>query len=320
LRRVEPLESLIAKLPEDPDPARSASSGIEWDALLASATREGVDGVLLWHALQGDFSAPLHESLERELAIRRLSQEPVHASLHDALGALESAALRPVALKGPVLAERLYPTPFLRRSADVDLLVASRDLEAAVAALEVAGFRASESIPPITERNSSRCRRGSVELLRPGSPALELHFRLFIGFGAVLPAEDFLERTVHHTTSRGRATRVLAPEDELLYLAVHAAGHGFERLVWLYDMKLLVRRGLDADAVAERARHAGLGRAYEFAIETLARRLAFRVSDISPSPRSALARALLATERRLHERSRGALWTRKLYRAVLSGS
>ncbi len=319
----DPLDALLTVLPEDPDAARRLSAGVgDWDTLLAGASREGVDGVLLWHALRGELELPPHlrEAAERELAVRRLSQQPVHACLDDALAALETSGVRALALKGPALAERLYPEPSLRRSADVDLLVASADLDPALAALEAAGFRVSESVPPASERASPRCRRGSVELLRPNSPALELHFRLFVGFGALLRAEDFLERSIPHTTSRGRATRVLAPDDELLYLAVHAAGHGFERLIWLYDMKLLVRRGVDPGVVAKRAREAGLARAYAFSVETLARRLDCNVPGTPSfrSVRSSLARAILRIERRFEERSRGALWTRKLYRAVLS--
>ncbi len=49
-------------------------------------------------------------------------------------------------------------------------------------------------------------------------------------------------------------------EDELIYLTAHAAGHSFIRLVWLYDVKLLVRRHaeLDWERVADRAAALGV--------------------------------------------------------------
>ena len=39
----------------------------------------------------------------------------------------------------------------------------------------------------------------------------------------------------------------LAAEDEFVYLAVHAAAHGFVRLMWLYDLKLLCAKYHDDD-------------------------------------------------------------------------
>jgi hypothetical protein len=95
---------------------------------------------------------------------------------------------------------------------------------------------------------------------------VELHFRALVGFGGTLPAEDLLGRT-SSSEFLGKPVRLLAPEDEALYLAVHAAGHGLARLLWLVDLKVLLAQhpGLDWGAVVARARGCGLRRAAAFA-------------------------------------------------------
>jgi hypothetical protein len=67
------------------------------------------------------------------------------------------------------------------------------------------------------------------------------------------------------------AIRVASAEDELVYLAVHAAAHRFGRLAWLHDIRLVVERmtraGLHTSAA--RAREWGVGRALSLAGELL---------------------------------------------------
>ena len=140
------------------------------------------------------------------------------------MGEIFSAANVPVvALKGPLLAERLYPEGALRPSVDLDLLVAEDDLERAVAALEGAGWRADSGPTAVYARQHHH----HLQLRREGQPPLELHFRARVGFGTVMPAADLIARSRAVVGARGRGLRILAPEDEFVYLAVHAAAHGY---------------------------------------------------------------------------------------------
>jgi hypothetical protein len=108
---------------------------------------------------------------------------------------------------------------------------------------------------------------------------VELHFRLLTGFGAALAGEDALVRA-RAFEMEGRTVRVLAPDDELLYLAVHAANHLFARLSWLYDLKLLLRQSaIDWETVVMRARAAGLQGPAGVAFSLLRRALAAPVPE-----------------------------------------
>ena len=77
-----------------------------------------------------------------------------------------------MALKGPLLAERIYPEGALRPSVDLDLLVAENDLGRAVAALERAGWEADAGPTAVYARRHHH----HLQLRREGQPPLELIF------------------------------------------------------------------------------------------------------------------------------------------------
>jgi hypothetical protein len=299
----EALRALAAAVPGDPEALRAACGRVaDWDSLAAEAERDGLTGIL-WRDLERAGVAPPPRAarrIEEFVALQRLRQPRLDAGLAGALGALAAAGVSCALLKGPLLGERLYGEAALRPSVDLDLLVAAADLDRAAAALGAAGWR----VPGGPTARWQRRHHHHLVLDRPGAPDLELHFRALTGFGGVLPAEDLLARAAPGEF-RGWPVRLLAPEDEVLHLAVHAAGHGLGRLLWLMDLKALLvsRPGLDWDAVAERARACGVSRAAAWAFAAAA--------DLG-APVPPAARALSARRRRAAERAaRAALrWRR----------
>ena len=104
-------------------------------------------------------------------------------------------------------------------------------------------------------------------------------------------------------TRDGDRTWILAPEDEVLYLAVHAARHRFSRLGWLVDLELLIERHpeLAWDAVGARAGALHVRRAAAVAFAVLEKRLrvalppAARAALPKPDLRVRAARLLIST-------------------------
>jgi len=236
-------------------------------ALFARAERHGLAGVLLdMHRASG---RELPADLSEELALREVARECDHAA-HLAMlrridEILADRGIRAVALKGALLAERLYDRPAARPTTDVDVLVAHDDLDAAAEALRVLGYEPSRA--PSEAR--FRAEGHHIHLVRPDAPCIELHFHAFRGFGSVLRSEPLVERSVEVPALAFRSLRALSPADELVYLAVHAASHRFMRLGWLYDLWLL-RKKVNDDVVAcafERAREARMARPFAFALE-----------------------------------------------------
>jgi hypothetical protein len=187
------------------------------------------------------------------------------------LAALAKAGLRAVALKGPVLAERLYGDPSLRYSSDLDILVSPHDLEPTSDLLQSLGYQERGGPYGRYERSHTH----NLSFFHARHPLVELHFHLLVEFGVTVPAEDFLSRAVPYRAQDGTDCWVLSPADEAFYLCLHAVHHEFARFCWLYDIWTLVRLhpGLDWDDVYARAEQGGVRQALCFSLELLRRRL-----------------------------------------------
>ena len=235
------LDDLLRLLLDRPASFRGASPKVrDWDSLFDKATSHGLEAVLHGAACGVGIRlpGPLRERIERQIALADLGQERLVAALDGALACLNKAGIRAVALKGPVLAERLFGNPLLRRSADLDLLVAEDNLVAAVGALEGAGF-----YPEPHRFREIYYRRYHHHIhLRRGTLLLELHFRLQTGFGTTVASEDFVSRACRHRTKSGLPTWILRPEDEFFYLSVHCCRHRFRSLNWFYELTIFLKR------------------------------------------------------------------------------
>ncbi len=257
-----PLLRLLRALPArvEPPEANAASQ------LVASARRHALSA-LVRHALAegGVTLPPPHdEDLRRDAGDVVGTNLRLKALLLESLDALAAEGVQaPVVLKGYPLAARLYPQPLLRPSTDVDLLVSEADLAAAHRALEKPGLRRVLD-PGYGDYLSHHHHYSYVG----AAGTVELHFRPAFGLGSALCSGAMFDRAVS-LALEGRAVRHLAPEDELLYLCVHAAQHAFVRVGWLHDLKLLIgaSSGLDWRVLVERARASGMGVAVRTALE-----------------------------------------------------
>ena len=94
--------------------------------------------------------------------------------------------------------------------------------------------------------------------MAPGGLLVEMHrtFALDGPYGRDLG--EVFARRIHVETPDG-VVPVLAHEDAVIQLALHAAGHGAERLAWLVDLAGYARRQpVDWTAAAARARGWGV--------------------------------------------------------------
>jgi hypothetical protein len=276
-----PLERLLTLVPGDPPALADASRNIDdWNAVATEAREHGLFGVMV-HACQ-EAGCRVPDAIQRDFVRHQTIASVWHAhllaSLEELAGIFHGARIPAVALKGPLLAERLYPHGALRPCVDLDLLVSDHDLDAALGALTAAGWVADAGPTAAYARQHHH----HLQMRRAGRPPLELHFRARAGFGTVLPSAPLIERSIEANPSSGRGFRTLAPVDEFVYLAVHAAGHGFTRLMWLYDLKLLLRRyaaDIDWNLVVDRAREVGTLTALAFACGLLRERLSVPVPN-----------------------------------------
>lgn len=154
-------------------------------------------------------------------------------ALPDLLATLAAADCRPLPFKGPDLALRAHGDESLRPCEDLDILVSADRLGAARAALMARGFTPALALTEREQAAHDRAGWGCV-LRSPGHEFMvELSCR-------VLPAYFGCRWTRADLADAPGARR---PESaaELTALALHAAKHGWSRLLWLADLAALWR-------------------------------------------------------------------------------
>ncbi len=268
--------------PAPKDVATAIDAGADLDLAADIAVAERVSP-LLWRALRAanvatgpaQWAATLEGDERRCYARSRLAL-PQLGPL--ALAPLGDAGLEALVIKGAALVGR-YPDPALRPMDDLDLVLPPDHIEAAVRALEAAGWT----------RQPSTVARHEVNLTHsalPGFP-IDLHRGLATWrTRANRLGSDQLWAARRPTTMCGAPSYVLPPELELVMLAAHAAKpfHTFDRLIWTVDVGVVVDHaehagGLDWDRVARLADETRCRTAVAVALEQ-----ATRLGVTSPAP------------------------------------
>jgi hypothetical protein len=238
------------------------------ERLVDLAISEGLAGPA--GALLGPFLAPDHGArLLRRARVELVRHHAYLGLLEKVAGSLEQAGVTWVVLKGPVLAELAYhgsPHGY----ADVDLLVAPRQMKRAIDALEAIGATPAER----DWRSLAEEAKGQLSMAVSGSPIIDLHWHLVYLRSARerwrISSDELLERR-RRVRLGGVQAWSLDPEDLTAHVALHASFGAAEQLrrlldvdraiaCWTPDWELLVRRchswrvGLPVGVVLNRAR------------------------------------------------------------------
>ncbi len=158
--------------------------------------------------------------------------------LAELLSACQEAAVELIVLKGAALAETVYPRPSLRPFGDIDVLVRASDACRAQAVLSELGYVADAD----AWADLAAGRSCEVNFFRNAAHepvVIELHTDLLNN--ALLRPQVFLDHGGLWRRSRaaclaGENARVLGPEDQILHLCLHLAGHYFDAPQSVRDM------------------------------------------------------------------------------------
>lgn len=165
-----------------------------------------------------------------------------YAEMTKIIGLFNGAEIPVVVLKGPALAETIYPDPALRVYGDIDVLIHESDLRQASDILRHRGYIEDheDEKPHRLHPSHGIFQR---KFLQPVSGhCIEVHCdHLQIGLEPVGMDEIWKDAQEHHF-GRARA-RVLERHDLFVQLCVHLMRHGFERLAWFKDLDLIIRAG-----------------------------------------------------------------------------
>jgi len=240
--------------------AAAARAGVDPTRLAEIARRHRVGGLVMRRlrtAGVADLEAASEVATAAETAgVRGLRMASGLARVLDLFG---EAGIRPLALKGPIMAAELYGDVGARPSGDLDLLVRADDQTQARHTLVKAGFRAD---PPLDEQ-------GALDYLAAG---FAYSFRddaqdLIVEVHPSLAHRDFrFEPDMEQLWDRaipariaGRTVLTLSPEDRFLFLCVHGAKHEWDQLIWVCDVAEAIRSGdvLDWTIIARQAVETG---------------------------------------------------------------
>jgi hypothetical protein len=158
------------------------------------------------------------------------------------LDAWAAAGVSALVFKGLGVAHLLYPAPYLRPRADIDVLVPERELQRAEPVLLDDGW-----IRPVEREVAITAAQRHYEKSGPAGTTLHLDLHWKIAnprvFADVLPFDDVRARA-RPIPALGTAARTLCAVDALLVACVHRVAHHADRvdLLWLWDIHLLIER------------------------------------------------------------------------------
>lgn len=184
-----------------------------------------------------------------------------------AFDAFDAAGIPFIVLKGAAFGEGYYPSPELRHTGDVDVLVSPHQLDAAAAALVASGWTRGKA-----ESFMARHMRHLPPVVHPSGLPLELHRGLAVSY-YTLPYALLWQRSVWASVA-GRRVRVLGPEDSLLHMCLHGMG-GERWLRWIIDACFLFEKhdGLDWDVFLNTTAQARAALPMHAALTYLARQM-----------------------------------------------
>lgn len=235
-------------------------SHVDVPKLVRAAAWHRVDGCVwlsLGRTLTNTTDKPEVRAALDKLENQYLASVAHHLRVLDGLArlvrAFDAAAIPFAVVKGPALAELVYPRPDLRSYQDLDVLVSPQSFGPALAALEDIGA-------VVLDANwimMTECAAGEVHVDLGDDVLLDLHWSMFNEF-AVRRALTIDTQTVLCRAERvrlaGISAAVLEPTDALLHVALHACMAGANRLGWLKDFEQSVAHRSDGwQALVERA-------------------------------------------------------------------
>ena len=251
---------------------------LNWKELSQTAWRHGIAPLLFKHvrSFASEFIPETAFNGLRQMYVGSAFRGHVHsAALQEVERCFARHHLEVIALKGAALSRSLYRDVALRPFADIDLLVPESQIDAAKAALGEIGYALA---PELLSETLNRKYHFNLPLARraPVPVHIELHWRLTDPFTTIHFNHDGLFARAKIDPRLG--SRILAKEDDLVYLAAHLDSHGYfnrivlsgnanldmfclhelsaDRLIWFTDLHEIILGQIDWTVVIENARTA----------------------------------------------------------------
>lgn len=252
------------------DPPEQVASGdavpdADWTEAVRLALDHGTAG-LLCRGLQrlSDEAIPagMAEAAGTYLAEAETQGRARIANLFTILDMLAGAGIGALAYKGPALATLAYDCPWIRPSRDLDVIVARSDMKPAIAALARLGYRSEHDDLSPRVTTALHDYAGQDILFAEGRMPVEPHCAFTPAALAVRIDMEGIRARARTIVIDDREIATLGVEDTILTACLHIWKSRRWRLLCIADVAALLHchPGVDWDALAMRARDAGLRR------------------------------------------------------------
>lgn len=235
---------------------------INWSHLIDAAENQRVVS-LIYNFFHNNFPELIPKDMAyylndkfKKISLRNLVMIRELIQLLDAFSSIEISS---VPFKGPVMAIDLYGDLSMRQFSDLDLLIHLADLDKASEILLENGyepeyrFNRSQLSAFIKSDHHQRFVNPNLGIM------VELHWSIYPPIYKIprIDMGDIWKRAEKNTVF-GREVLGFSQSDLLLYLCVHGAKHGWERLSWICDLAMLIKKNeVDFDGVIRLAEEAG---------------------------------------------------------------
>ena len=257
-----PATKLVCALLRDESPAYPVSADdTAVEAFIRHARYHGVTPLLdarFRGAPASTWPEAIRSTCREDALVYAMQESARRAELLRVLTELQKAGVRPLLLKGTALAYSLYPNPALRPRGDTDLLIPESQLDQVAMVLARVGYaRGSAVTGELISYQANWIRHHGVAITHN----LDVHWRINNSqiLAKVLSYDELDARALPLPALTPHA-RGLASVHALLLACIHRAGHanapyyvdgqphlGGNRLIWLYDIHLLVTQMSDSD-------------------------------------------------------------------------
>lgn len=161
--------------------------------------------------------------------------------LTQVLEALINAAIPVMVLKGADIAETQYRRPQLRHYSDIDLMVHPEDLQATIAILKQLGYRYYQEyrFEPLSRQRAAFVYMKEHDV---GYLLFEIHTSPHSNEMGISFEPERIWQRARPITVASVNVYGMGLEDLFIYLCWHYRSHTFSRLIWLYDIAVMLTR------------------------------------------------------------------------------
>jgi len=224
----------------------------QWQALVTWAQQQRVAALLYYRLRQHGVDKALPAVIRTQLKAYHqqvaVNNMVLYHHLKQLLAALQAAAIPAILLKGAYLGHTLYPEIALRQMADIDLLVQPEDLAQVVTIVTNLGYQSAQPIDDLQPYLGHK--HHLPPFLKANAPNLEIHWSITKpNVSYTIAMADLWTRAQSAMISNSEVL-VLAPEDLLLHVCLHATyQHWLEQDIrFLCDIDVICRHFADTFA------------------------------------------------------------------------